>query len=155
MFNTQKNIIFLMQKFSENHYNLIKKIKTLRHQTKVSILNKTYIINTNQPSFISGKYFYYFIDIQSGKQLTFNELKQISLNPEIMDNLLQKNIFKQIINAVKSNKSEIIMYIALGFTLGFLISSLIFNIYYSNKLLNMADSGHSIITFLKEVFKKW
>lgn len=116
--------------FTKNEYEVqnvvgIKKITSTTD--KVSYKNKTYIVQTEFPSYIKGKKIFYFFNLKEG-QLLFNKTSVNSvINPEIIDSILSKNIINQLTSNLNSKwKVELPLMIfscLFGAMLGFIIGN--------------------------------
>jgi hypothetical protein len=96
-----------------------------------------YIINIENPSYISNKHQrIFFIDYDSGAQLSFNEVKS-ELKPEELDLIVGQKIISELTKGVMNNAKEKITWFIMGLIFGILLALVIMQIYYGNKIEEM------------------
>lgn len=109
----------------------ITKDKSLRYKTDVKVLKileneldykkGTYHIDIENPSYMDGNTFVYFMDTISGKQLTFEESGSI-LNPSQFKTILRGNILKQLVQGITKGNEKVDWYsIIIGIMIGLFV----------------------------------
>lgn len=124
----------------------IVKIRTLREPKElIGFKDKQFKIDLSNPLYINRNkaVICYFIDMDSGNQLTFNQIES-KANPEDLDIIVGQSIIKELTKGISTNKMDILKYIVVGLLFGGLVVGLIMNIYYSGKITDIyADYGNS------------
>jgi len=115
-----KKEVLILKKI-EGNYFLDKKI--VSKKDIITIGSKKIILDDKSPIYIKTGILnptkaVYLIDI-NGKQIGTKEIEQI--NPELLDMLINKNIFNSLTSITKKSMKEIIFYLILGGIIGLLI----------------------------------
>lgn len=114
-------------------YTIIKVLKYSEPKELVGFKDKRFKVDLSQPLYINQNVICFFMDIDSGNQLTFNQVESLA-NPEDLDIIVGQKIIQELTKGISTDKMEILRYIVIGLLFGALIVGLIMNIYYSGKI---------------------
>lgn len=123
MFNkTKYKIVFVRKEYNTMNAVFIKTIKTQADKLKMG--NKCFIIDYSNPFYNNKNEKVYFINIDSGNQMIFDEIKK-EVNPIELDNIIGNNLITQLTKGVMDNTKEKIVTILIGILIGGLIGYII------------------------------
>jgi len=117
MFNKKKFKLILIRKEFQT-LNVIKVVTTNTLGSTAKILDKTYPIIIQYPTYLDGLQKVYMLDFDSGSQLKFSEIEAL-LKPEELDLIISTNVIKDL-TAGALDKKEKIMVGIMGFIIGVL-----------------------------------
>lgn len=115
-------IVFLRQEYQTMNVVKIREVKALNAIIKEG--TKAFVITYKFPTYNNGLDKFYFIDIETGKQLTFDAITR-ELNPEELDLIVGNKIIRELTSGVMDNKKEKIFFLAIGFIIGALLAAII------------------------------
>ena len=139
MLNRPKFILIFLQKYQDSLQEISR--KTIKENSKLIGKGKgKYIVNINEPSFISDNKRFYFINNETGAQFTFKENNR-NLKPDELDIILGNNILTQLTRGAINDKKRDLMLLGVGFVCGILLGLLIMSYIMQNKV--------------NEIYKEW
>lgn len=133
MFSNGNRLKIYFLRLSHGTYHLVKVKKIKETKKLVSYKNREYKLNLKLPTYVSGGNILYFLDIDSGDQLTFN-LIESNVDPEDLDIIVGQKIIRELTRGVLDNRSQYLFYAIIGFVIGALLVGVIMSMYYSDKI---------------------
>jgi hypothetical protein len=133
---TKKYALYFLRNI-HGTYTIFKVRRTNKLESITKMGNKNFKIDLEKPLYISGKGVQcFFMDVESGNQLVFNQIEH-KTDPNDLDIIVGQKIIRELTRGVMDNKKEIIMYFVLGFLLGGALTAVGLVMYYSNKINEM------------------
>ena len=159
MFSSKNRLKIYLLRLSHGTYHLVKVKKIKETKQLISYKNREYKLDLKTPCYVSGSNILYFIDIDSGDQLTFNLIKS-DVNPEDLDIIVGQKIIRELTRGVLDNRSQYIFYAIIGFVIGALMVGVIMSMYYSDKINSIyseqllgSDTPSEIIPMVSKLSK--
>jgi uncharacterized membrane protein YraQ (UPF0718 family) len=138
MFNkTKYRIVFVRKEYNTMNAVFIKTMKIPVEKIKMG--NKCYIIDYSNPFYNVKNKKVYFINIDTGNQMIFDEIKK-EVNPLELDNIIGNNLITQLTKGVMDNTKEKIITIFIGILIGGLIGYIIATSIMQNKIDELYQS---------------
>jgi len=152
-------VYFLRKEHGTYHLKRVKKLSETKQL--ISYKNREYKLNLTQPLYKSGKYTLYFMDMDSGDQLTFNVVES-QANPDDLDIIVGQRIIRELTKGVIDNKSQLLFYTIVGLAIGALLMGFILSMYYNDKISKIykevskqEEEPQEIIPTMSTMIKTW
>jgi hypothetical protein len=142
MFFKSKPIkIYFLRKSHGTYY--LQRVKKISETTQlISYKKREYKIDLTKPLYKTGGNTLYFMDIDSGDQLSFNVIES-QANPEDLDIIVGQRIIRELTKGVIDNKSQLIFYAIVGLAIGALLMGFILSMYYNDKIEKIYNEFNS------------
>lgn len=131
---SNKKVYFLRKQYGT--YHLLSVRKLIEGKKLVKYKGKNYQISVKNPLFMRNGNYLFFIDIDNGNQLTFNQIES-QANPDDLDIIVGQKVVRELTKGVLDNKKELLMYAIVGLIIGGLAVGMIMSMYYQKQIDNI------------------
>ena len=126
MFNKRKKYIAVFLMKEQNTYNIIGRKLFKPTSDSLNYKGNSYIFKVSTPTYSKGLKLFFFLDMESKKQLLFVKNKSDDIDTEVIDLILSKKIIKQLTSELGGIDFKItIFYLIIGLAIGGMIGYII------------------------------
>jgi hypothetical protein len=132
--------IILFTRVEQNQRILYRKFQTKFLVKTISINNKSYNINYEQPIYIDKKLNrIYILDVNSGEQLIPSSNTK-DMSPDDLDTFLEGDFIKQFVKSASEDLKTKVLLVVFGAIMGFLAGALVFTMIMQNQINNLIQN---------------
>lgn len=116
-------VIFLQK--SNDNWIVVKSVKLRNiNNPMLKLKDRAYCIDYSHPNYLIGLVYVYFVELKTGKTLSFHEIE--SIDPSLIDFLFSQKIVQQITTGINREVSSINWtWLIIGLVIGGMVMSLI------------------------------
>lgn len=133
LFSNKIYIKYYLMRLRNNTYHVEKVIRKNKPMDMITHKEMTFKIDLKAPLFVAQNNVCFFLDIETGNQLVFDQI-EVKTTPKDLDLIVGQKIIKELTKGVMDNRKEKFLTMLTGFIFGGLLVAIILIMYYNGKI---------------------